>query len=159
MKALIFLLTMTFATVANSSEVEVLGKVVSDTHCAYASTATGSFLLSYTNQNLKWGSKVFLKYAFTETMHQRNWDNEQVIELMPVGPFKWQADYATHVASRGSFYYSQMKFLFIVKNEDGTIEFDKGNDSSWGYYQVDLPMQSCSDVSLEVLDIDSIRND
>lgn len=128
------------------AEVQVRGAQVSDTGCAYFSTVTGHYVISYIDrdQDTRWGDKVYFQFGFNDVFSQRVWTREKSVEMTNVGPYEWNTQIKDVVASRGSYSADQLNFIIRIEHEDGTKTYINGNGSTWGYYFVELKQTHCS---------------
>ncbi len=128
------------------ADVEVRGAQVSDSGCAYFSTVTGHYVISYIDRDhdTRWGDRVYIQYGFHDVFSQRIWTREKSLEMTNAGPYEWNVQVNEVVASRGSFSADQLDFIIRIEHEDGTKTFLNGNGSSWGYYYVELKQTHCS---------------
>ena len=133
---------------AFAAEIKSEGQVYSGTQCQYFSTNLGVLRFSYADGNLPWGTRLRVRYGFEDAFAgmpaQATWNAIGEIEMQAVAPYTWSATTdAIEVASRGTFSFSKVEFVFEVIAPDGAARFDNGG-SPTGYYVSPLPTMVCS---------------
>jgi hypothetical protein len=114
---------------------------------SYYTAVDAEFLVSYANPDLPWGTKVFLRHGFERSeFHQgalrpvSDWNDVSVSEMTASGPYRWEARLVKQVYTRGSsWHFTGLDFVFEIVLPDGHVMFDKGSDSTWGYYEASAP--------------------
>lgn len=116
----------------------------------YYSAVDGRFTINYTNYDLPWGSRVYLRYGFERGVFQNgklqtasHWNDIGHIELTSSGPYKWEGAVSKQLYSRGSSsQLSALEFVVQVVLPDGHDFFDKGSNCTSGYYRAPSPTLS-----------------
>lgn len=140
---------------AYAADVYVAGNVFSDDNCQYYSTTTGKFKITYKEQ-LPWGSKIELVYAFNNTFGNSEWHRQDESQMEAVAPYTWQAVIEEVTSARGSFSSDKINFVFRITLPDGSIVYDNGGQSPMGHYSARMPRMSCEPETLKILDIVAI---
>jgi len=122
------------------ADVEIKGAVVSDSHCGYFSTNTGHFSVDYidTENDTKWGDRVFIQYGFKDSFTNTIWTREKSLQMKTIAPYKWNVQIKDIVAARGSFGASELDFIIRIEHKNGTKTYVNGSRSLWGYYVTSL---------------------
>lgn len=151
---LLALIAMTFiVTSSNAAQISISAKHYSNSSCQNFTTSTGLFKVTY-EDNLNWGTRVFIKYAYKNSYTNVDWFGEDLIELMPTTPYKWEVEFVDTVAALGAFSKSELNYIFIMVTEDGHTWFDKGSDTTYGHYRSMIPRMECTENSpMNELDI------
>lgn len=100
--------------------------------------------VSYTNPNLRWGTRVFLRYGFMPSYYH-SWENLNEVEAEPMSAYEWAAKTKEMVHGREGF-SGTFVFVFRIVTPDQQEIWDKGNDSILGYYSATLDGQVTSTV-------------
>ncbi len=140
---------------AYAADINVASNNYSDDQCAYYSTTTGQFKITY-KENLPWGSKVELVYGFNNTYGKVEWDRSGEEQMEAVAPYTWQTMFQEKTSSRGHYYADRLNFVFRITLPDGTFYYDNGGQSPMGHYSADMPRMTCKPETLEILNIVAI---
>ena len=142
---LIIAFLMSSAFTAHASSVQVSGKL--DASGFYYTNATGFFRFLYINNDIPQDSVIVLHYGFTRSEWQSgylqpisDWNERAVITASPAETGVWEASLQNVMYSRGSSWHrSHVNFVFIVIKPDGSVFYDKGVDTEFGYYEIEAP--------------------
>lgn len=93
--------------IAQASEAKVTGELRA-AGSGYFSAVDGYFLVQFKDQELPWGSRVFLRFGFEQSQFVRgslvpvsSWNAEREIELASSAPFVWSGAVLEQVYARG----------------------------------------------------------
>ncbi len=113
--------------------------------CDYAFDYMAEVVLSYQNYAMPWGTSVELIYGWggsswggpsTTTF---DWANTQTIPVSASAPYTWSATVTSVIATRtGSSEYTSIQFVWKVSMPNGHVFYEKGNGSTWGFYNAPL---------------------
>lgn len=134
---------------ADSTHIEAFGRLRSFSSPAWISVQ-GDFIVSYHNDTLPWGTTVRLRHGFKradiingELRETSTWNDIAVPNCEAVGPFRWEARVSKQLSERNSsFRYTALEFVIEVIYPDGSVAYEKGSDSLWGYFEVDVPQET-----------------
>ncbi|MCE9671665.1 hypothetical protein LY474_28045 [Myxococcus stipitatus] len=111
--------------------------------CGYFSTAQAEVTLTYRNDDLPWGTSVFLIYGWGGSTF--DWaPAPQTVEVPAVAPYHWGTKVTSVIRARSSTEYTSINYVWKVVLPDGHEFYEKGNGSTYGYYaanfsQVPMP--------------------
>lgn len=117
----------------------------------YFSVYLAHFLLRYENQNIPWGSRVYLHYNGFDfkpapDFQHNEWYAVKTLEMKATGPFQWSFDSNDPALQNNSDVWlargmsrpkSLLKFDIQILLPDGQVIWDRGSDSELGYYLAD----------------------
>jgi hypothetical protein len=113
--------------------------------CMYYSAQAVEVELSYLNYDLPWGTSVILTYGWGGHVSGGNgstpvdWENTTSVNAPATAPYTWGATVRSNIAERSSpKYYDRIDFVWEVHLPDGSVFYEKGNTSTWGYYAGDF---------------------
>ncbi|AKQ64700.1 hypothetical protein A176_001612 [Myxococcus hansupus] len=133
--ALVFALLLT-STSALAGAQWVQARTVLNT-CGYFSTSQAEIRLTYRNDDLPWGTSVFLIYGWGGSTF--DWaPSPQTVEVPAVAPYHWGTTVTGVIRSRSSTQYTHLNYVWKVVLPDGHEFYEKGNDSTYGYYAADF---------------------
>lgn len=123
--------------------------------CSYYSTQNVEVTLSYVNTGLPWGTSVNLMYGWGGASGAGStpfdWQNTTTVAAPATAPYTWGTTVTSIIAARSSSqYYANIDFVWQVTLPDGSVFYEKGNSSTYGYYLADfsqLPRPCVSDSS------------
>lgn len=134
---------------ALASTVQVDGAV---TFCCstYWSSTTTHFQVRYLNDQLPAGSAVYFRHGFTisefvsGTPEARDfWTDLQNPEMIESGAGVWNLPIDHQTYERGaSRIVTALSFVLEIKLPDGSTLWDKGSETTLGYYEVPTPQAS-----------------
>lgn len=119
--------------------------------CGYYSSSEVEVGLSYRNYNLPWGTSVYLVYGWGGTSGGTpiSWENTTTVQAPATAGYTWGTTVTSTIAARSSSkFYESINFVWKVVLPDGSEFYEKGNDSTWGYYDANfsqLPRPCVSD--------------
>ncbi|NMO13953.1 hypothetical protein HPC49_08845 [Pyxidicoccus fallax] len=149
--ALVLALLLT-STSALAGDQWVKARTVLNT-CGYFSTSQAEITLTYRNQDLPWGTSVFLIYGFggsTSPTTTFDWAPQPTtVEAPAVAGWHWEATVVSVIRARSSTQYNNINYVWKVVLPDGNVFYEKGNSSTYGYYSADfshVPMP-CTNVT------------
>jgi hypothetical protein len=152
-------LITTFTVLPTKAEVHIQGRSYS-TSCSYYTKTIGDFLIQYNNYSLPWGTRVFLIYGADGYTVQYgpippreiklNWQNKKEIEVHTFSDFAWGADISLTLHERTNpDMFNGLDFVFRIVLPNGTVYYDNGGASDYGYYVANLLMQGSPCTSSE----------
>lgn len=113
--------------------------------CDYAFDYMAEVGLSYQNYSLTWGTSVELIYGWGgtswggPTTTTFDWANTQTIPAPATAPYTWGATVTTITSTRsGTWAYGSIQFVWKVTLPNGHVFYEKGNGSTWGFYNAPL---------------------
>ncbi|MFP2904639.1 hypothetical protein ACLESD_06190 [Pyxidicoccus sp. 3LFB2] len=116
--------------------------------CMYYSAQEAEVELSYVNTGLPWGTSVTLIYGWGGSVspgggappYLVDWENTTATDAPATAPYTWGTTVKGQTASRGSpsKSYNRLDFVWEVHLPDGSVFYEKGNNSTWGYYLADV---------------------
>lgn len=143
LRFLLLFAVMIFSPVTYAAEksIKLDGRIMES--CGYFSAWNGEFNLTYFNNALPWGTKVEAVYGFhgwtSESNGQtRDWIITRTSELKAVSPYTWAIRLAEPVAVRSERWFDQLQFAIKYTLPGGDSFYDKGSNSSFGYYSADI---------------------
>jgi hypothetical protein len=100
---------------------------------------SGQFKIDYHNSNLRWGTSVEVQYGFhgwTESSHGQtmDWVIAKNQSLKAVSPYHWQVVINELIASENIRWFDQIQFVLKVRLPDGRVFYEKGGDTTYGYF-------------------------
>ena len=130
---------MLASTPALAGEQWVQARVTSFT-CGYWSYSGAEVGLSYRNHDLPWGTSVYLihGWAGTDGYTPFDWANRQEIEVAASAPYTWSATVSRQIQGRGGPIFKSINFVWRVVLPDGHEFYEKGNASTWGFYDANF---------------------
>ena len=134
-RALVLALLLT-STTALAGEQWVHARAILNS-CGYFSNAQVEVTLSYRNQDLPWGTSVFLIYGWGGGTSSTAFDwapQPQTVEAPATAPYHWGTKVTTIFRARSSTEYSSINYVWKVVLPDGNVFYEKGNGSTYGYY-------------------------
>ena len=136
--------------------------------CQYFTTWSGKFAVTYSNHELPWGTKVELVYGFhgwtsSTGGEHKDWLSQRASVFPAIAPFTWKTEIDEAVATRSQNWFDQLQFVLKVSLPDGHEFYEKGNESTWGYYTADLLNQGgrgClgDDVPLKTMNFETVEH-
>ena len=88
--------------------------------------------------DVPFGSSVTVRYGFGGTAG--DWKNQQEVPARAAGPWEFRADFSGVLHERSwNGVFTKLEFVFIITQPDGSVRFEKGGDSVFGYYESALP--------------------
>ena len=105
-------------------------------------TSTTADLSASLRANTTYGAKVRVRYGFGGFKDGVNgeWLDQHEVDALAVGPWEWRADFSEVLHERSwNGAYTKLEFVFIITAPDGSVRFEKGSDSVWGFYEAALP--------------------
>lgn len=140
---LALVLTFVSAT-AFAGETAVQARAVTYS-CQYYSAQEVEVGLSYRNYDLPWGTSVYLVYGWGGTVSSGGvstpiaWDNTTTVTAPATAAYTWGTTVRGQITYRSSpKYYKHIDFVWKVVLPNGSEFYEKGNDSSFGYYAGDF---------------------
>lgn len=109
--------------------------------CLYASSYEAEVRMSYRNLTLPWGTSVSLIHGWGGFNNgvAFDWDDTQTLDVPASAPWTWAVTLRKTISTRSSpKWYEHFNYVWKVVLPDGTVLYEKGNDSAWGYYSADL---------------------
>jgi hypothetical protein len=110
--------------------------------CGYFSTSQAEITLTYRNDDLPWGTRVFLIYGWGGSSGPSStfdWaPAPQTVEVPAVAPWHWGTTVTGVIRSRSSTQYTSINYVWKVVLPDGHEFYEKGNGSTYGYYAADF---------------------
>jgi hypothetical protein len=152
MKSLFFILTMlvslavTSSTSFGASSLEARGRLKAC--CAsYYTSVDGIITLHYSNDALPPGSQVFLRHGYDiadfvegELQLRNSWYDLEVLPVPAITPSEWEIEFSKTLYWRSSsFHLIALDFVLEVHLPNGDMFFEKGSDTTFGYYRAELP--------------------
>ncbi|AGC41772.1 hypothetical protein MYSTI_00421 [Myxococcus stipitatus DSM 14675] len=105
--------------------------------CGYFSTSQAELTLTYRNDDLPWGTSVFLIYGWGGS--GVDWaPAPQTVEAPAVAPYHWGTTVTGVIRARTSTQYTSLNYVWKVVLPDGHEFYEKGNGSTYGYYAADF---------------------
>ncbi len=124
-----------------AAEVAVHGRGYSHS-CGYYSATAGDFNVTYLNQELRWGTQVYLRYGLNGEWSQqgtRVWQRAAEVEMSAISGYTWSGKVTVSLGSRGSAEaYDALAFVVRVVLPDGSQFFEKGSQGPQGYFMARL---------------------
>lgn len=147
-RALVLALMLT-STTALAGEQWVQARAILNS-CGYFSNAQVEVTLSYRNNDLPWGTSVYLIYGWGGTgTTSFDWAPQPTtVEAPATAPYHWGTQVKTIFRARSSTSYSSINYVWKVVLPDGTEFYEKGNGSTYGYYAANfsaLPVPCVND--------------
>jgi hypothetical protein len=139
-RAVLALVLMLLSTSAFASQTTAQARAVTHS-CGYYSTQEVEVGLTYQNANLPWGVSVYLVYGWggTQSGAPFTWDNTNTLLVSASAPYTWSTTVTSTIAARSSpKFYESITFVWKVVYADGSEFWDKGNTSTWGYYDANF---------------------
>lgn len=137
--ALVLALLLTSSS-ALAGEQWVKARTVLNT-CGYFSTSQAELTFSYRNQDLPWGTSVFLIYGWGGTSGTTPFDwapAAVTVEAPATAPYHWGTTVTGVIRARSSTSYTSINYVWKVVLPDGSEFYEKGNGSTYGYYAADF---------------------
>lgn len=109
--------------------------------CGYYSSQEVEVGLSYKNTTLPWGTSVELLYGWGgyEGSTVFDWRNSTSIAAPATAPYTWGVTVTSQIAARSSpTFFEHIDFVWKVSLPDGSVFYEKGNNSTYGYYKADF---------------------
>jgi hypothetical protein len=145
MKYWIALLPVLFATVSYAQSgpgVSVYGRGYTDA-CQYYSRTEADLEISYRDEGLPWGTRVFVVHGFGE--EGSDWSDRAEIEAKAVGPYTWRAQVSKTLHFRSSqSRIESMQFVVRAVLPDGSEQYYRGGESTMGFFNTALPFAGSS---------------
>ncbi len=120
---------------------------------SYFSRLTGELILSYQNDSIPPESQVSFHYGF-KGEDRSNWPLVKTIEwqyknttqakVLHEGVWQLSTLPTTLLERGGKQFFNELQFVVIIKKPDGSVSYDKGSSSAWGYYSCLLPIEDKS---------------
>lgn len=118
-----------------------------DQHGAGVSATVAHLEVTYQNQNLPWGSEVFLASGVRCPATGGSWQNRTYPEPMgAVAGSTWQRKLRVTVADKYTGYCSDFEFAFLIKLPDGRSYYDNGGKAPLGFYSSQFPYHSSDEI-------------
>lgn len=141
---LCFFVTSWSSAFAINPDIQLKGAVVTHS-CGYYSSTEGNFAFSYRNDDLPWGTKVFLHYGYqvqsaanggTGDFEILTWQQQKKLEMNAVSDSVWGAylKESIHYRSKPMAAPFGINFVFEVLLPDGAVFWEKGTDTNNGHY-------------------------
>lgn len=131
------LVLMLFSSSAFAAETYVQARAVLHS-CGYYSTQEVEVGLSYVNTGLPWGTSVYLVYGWggTEGSNVFDWRNTTTVQAPATAGYTWGTTVTSQIAARSSpTFFEHIDFVWKVVLPDGSEFYEKGNNSTYGYYK------------------------
>jgi hypothetical protein len=132
-------------SVVHASEIEVQARSFNYS-CNYYSTTVSQLKLTYQNQDLPWGVKVFVVYGFEGRDLSGlkpidfQWKNTGEKEIFASGAFQWQGEFEWNAYNRGqSYWLDGFDFVIKIVYPEGAISWEKGSQS---YFKANVILKS-----------------
>lgn len=111
--------------------------------CGYYSTQEVEVGLSYQNTTLPWGTSVELHYGWggyeSSPTNPFDWRDSTSVAVPATAPYTWGVTVTKQIAARSSpVFFEHIDFVWKVSLPDGSVFYEKGNNSTWGYYKADF---------------------
>lgn len=139
-RALVLALMLT-STTALAGEQWVQARAILNS-CGYFNNAQVEVTLSYRNLDLPWGTSVYLIYGWGGSSSPGtsfDWQPQPTtVEAPATAPYYWGTKVTTIFRARSSTQYSNINYVWKVVLPDGNVFYEKGNDSTYGYYAADF---------------------
>lgn len=88
--------------------------------------------------DLPYGSTVRVIYGFGG--EGSDWLGRKDIEAVAVAPWEWRAAFSETLHERSwDRAYTKLEFVFQITQPDGTVRYEKGGDSTFGFFEAALP--------------------
>ena len=122
-------------------EVSLISRI-SSLECGGSAIREGEFFFGLVDTRIPWGSRVKVIFGFRKFSAGRpeikDWADIQTLELGAFEPYAWRTFTTIPVQAPRTFKYSQINFVFEITLPDGTKVYEKGNNSTRGFYMADL---------------------
>lgn len=138
MQKLLFSVSVLLSSISIAANIDLKGRLISPDGCTQLQSVDGQFFVSYSNSDLKWGSRVYLVYGFKNLVTLSGWNHLEEVEMKAVSPFHWHAIVFHQVANRGAFVYGGLDFVIRVVPGSGEEFYEKGSATPMGYYHADF---------------------
>ncbi|ATB46614.1 hypothetical protein MYMAC_002219 [Corallococcus macrosporus DSM 14697] len=109
--------------------------------CVYAHTYEAQVELNYRNYDLPWGTSVYLIYGWggLNNFVPYDWEDTQTIEVFASAPWTWSTTVTSIISTRTTPKWAEhIDFVWKVVLPNGHEFYEKGNNSTWGYYAASL---------------------
>ena len=134
------LLAPVFASPANAGEITASTYVH---HCCpgYYSATYADLKFHYTSTDLPWGTTVLIKYGFksrygSDAHIVSEWKDQISVQALASAPFTWDASVKDKfIYGRGGEQESHVQFVVQIVLPDGSVIYDKGSNSTWGFWE------------------------
>ena len=147
-KIALLLVILIFSVPAFASWVWVDGRAMINSATNYQNTR-GDFAVSF-KEYLPYGTKVVVKYGFFghRMVYESNnaktvrleWDMGGYAETVCVGDYTWTANISVVLHKAGdSHNYEAIRFVFLIMLPDGSTYYEKGTNSTLGFYEAYFP--------------------
>ncbi len=143
----ILLLSASFVpTPAHAGGIEAKSRTYTHS-CGYFSNQVSELEIVYKNQDLAWGSKVEAIFGYEGYTAQPGnrprlpfeWTQEQTQTIHASGPYTWTFKHLAYVHNRSSpNFVEAVNITFRLTNADGTVVYENGSGTPWGFYRVIL---------------------
>ena len=112
--------------------------------CGYWSYTGAEVGLSYRNQDLPWGTSVYLRYGWAgiDGYTPFDWADQREIEVSASAPYTWSTTVSRAILGRGGPRFHSINFVWRVVLPNGHEFYEKGNDSTWGFYDANFSQVS-----------------
>lgn len=140
------LLAVAFLLVSSSafaSDTWAQGRIILR-QCEYAFDYLAEVGMSYQNYTLPWGTSVELIYgwggtSWNPTTTTFDWANTHGLAAQASAPYTWSATVVSVISTRsGGWAYDSIQFVWKVTLPNGYTFYEKGNGSTWGFYNASL---------------------
>lgn len=144
---------------------QVSARKRSSTDCTYFSQIYVDTKLTYLNPSLPWGTKVELVSGLKKVSHWSHagtrvidWQFTETTTAPAISDYTWEVIRTTTFAVRGVEYIgAALQFVWKITLPDGTIQYDKGSSSLYGYYEVDFESLNMACDSLDKISFQSLN--
>ncbi|MCK8503101.1 MULTISPECIES: hypothetical protein [Myxococcus] len=109
--------------------------------CLYASAYEAEIRMSYRNLSLPWGTSVELIHGWggLDNWVAFDWDNTQTVAAPASAPWTWTVTVRSFISHRTSpKWYDSFNFVWKVTLPGGSVFYEKGNGSTFGFYSANL---------------------
>lgn len=135
-----FLAISALTSTAKAAELEASARIH---HCCpgYYSATYADLKFHYVNTTLPWGSTVLIKYGFksrygSDAQVVSEWKDLATLQAQASAPFTWDATLLDKfIYGRGGEQESHVQFVVQILLPSGEVIYDKGSDSTWGFYE------------------------
>lgn len=125
--------------------------------CGYYSSSHSSLRVNYSNPNVPQAARVKLisgwggyKALGGGAKEFFSWRNRTERQMIGVESSSWAVEFSEQLHSRSSADFKDtLQFVFEINLPNGHTYYDKGSETTWGYYQSTLPFVSSSSQCLK----------
>jgi hypothetical protein len=139
MRSFLFFLALlgVLSTTSAVAAVQIEGKTV-PCCSGYWSRTDAVWRISYVNADLPWGTTVLVRHGLQRSWGEaasEDWTAIDTMQAVPTAPYTWSVTVSREVASRGGPAGTALQFAVMLIYPDGSVAWDKGSSSAFGYYE------------------------